>query len=132
MLWAADLAIVRRAPDHGRGLLRSLFTWVATSATLFEMARKSPTTTGIKLDGRMRARLKALSRLKQRSQHWLMKEAIERYLEQEEDTERLKRETLERWERYEATGEHISDRAIRAWLEGWGTEEEVQCPSLGA
>ncbi|MGO9059160.1 MAG: hypothetical protein ACLQU2_17495 [Candidatus Binataceae bacterium] len=46
--------------------------------------------------------------------------------------ERLKRETLERWERYEATGEHISHDAITAWLESWGTEEERQCPNPGA
>ncbi len=96
------------------------------------MARHSATTTGIKLDNRTRTRLKALSRLKQRSQHWLMKEAIERYLDQEESAEQLKRETLERWERYEATGEHISHDAITSWLESWGTEEEGQCPSPGA
>ncbi|MGH7916869.1 MAG: CopG family ribbon-helix-helix protein [Candidatus Binataceae bacterium] len=96
------------------------------------MARNRATTTGIKLDSRTRTRLKTLSRLKQRSQHWLMKEAIARYLEQEEGAERLKRETLERWERYEATGEHIRGDAINTWLESWGTEEEAQCPSSGA
>ena len=95
------------------------------------MAGSSATTTGIKLDSRIRTRLKALSRLKQRSQHWLMKEAIERYLDQEEDAERLRRETLERWERYAATGEYISSGAIKTWLESWGTEKEAQCPSPG-
>ncbi|MGH7815033.1 MAG: CopG family ribbon-helix-helix protein [Candidatus Binataceae bacterium] len=96
------------------------------------MARNGATTTGIKLDSRTRSRLKSLSRLKQRSQHWLMKEAIGRYLEQEEDSERVKRETLERWERYEATGDHVGNGAVKAWLESWGTEQEGQCPRAGA
>ena len=60
-----------------------------------------------------------------------MKESSERYRDQEEQAERPKRETLERWERYEATGEHISHDAINAWLESWGTEEEGQCPNPG-
>jgi len=60
-----------------------------------------------------------------------MKAAIERYLDQEESAEHLTSETLECWERYEATGEHISHDAITAWLETWGTEEEGQCPNPG-
>lgn len=95
------------------------------------MNRNRVSTTGVKLDARTRARLKALGRLKQRSQHWLMKEAIDRYLDQEETAEQLKRETLERWERYEAAGEHISNAAMKAWLESWGAEQERQCPRAG-
>jgi len=61
-----------------------------------------------------------------------MKEAIERYLDREESSEQIKRETLERWERYETTGDHISDKAIEAWLESWGTEHEGRRPQPGA
>jgi predicted transcriptional regulator len=95
------------------------------------MARNTGTTTPIKLDRRTRSRLKALGQARQRSEHWLLKEAIERYLEQEEDLERTKRETLERWERYEATGEHITNGAMKAWLKSWGGEDDDQCPTAG-
>jgi predicted transcriptional regulator len=95
------------------------------------MARSTSTATLIKLDRRSRARLKALGQAGQRSEDWLMKEAIERYLKQEEDLERTKRETLERWERYEATGEHITNGAIKAWLKNWGAEDDDQCQSAG-
>jgi len=96
------------------------------------MNRKRVSTASVKLDSRMRARLRTLSRLKQRSQHWLMREAIDRYLDEEESAEQLKRETLERWERYETDGEHVSNAAIKAWLESWGTaEQEGQCPHGG-
>ncbi len=42
------------------------------------------TTVGVKLDKETRARLKKLGDAKQRSAHWLMKDAISRYLDAEE------------------------------------------------
>jgi predicted transcriptional regulator len=85
-------------------------------------------TMGVKLDPELRERLKALGNLRQRSVHWLMREAIREYVEREEASERHDRETLERWERYQATGEHIDNEAVMAWLDTWGTDEEVECP----
>ncbi len=89
------------------------------------MARSANTTTGIKLDVRTRARLKALSRARDRSQHWLMKTAIESYLDREEEAERIKQDTLERWERYEMSGEQIDSTTIEAWLKTWGSKDET-------
>jgi predicted transcriptional regulator len=95
------------------------------------MARKTDTATAIKLDRRTLARLKALGQARQRSERWLLKEAVVRYLEQEEDAERTKRETLERWERFEATGEHLTNAAMKAWLESWGTNDDNRGPGAG-
>ncbi len=97
------------------------------------MPRKPATsTTGIKLDSNARLRLKSLAKVKNRSQHWLMKEAIERYLSEEEENERIKRETLERWERYIETGEAIPHASVEAWLKTWGTDRERPWPRGGA
>ncbi len=52
----------------------------------------------------------------------------DRHLDAEEAAESLKRETLERWERFEATGEHVTNEAVMAWLGSWGTDEEGQPP----
>ena len=62
------------------------------------------TTVGVKLDGETRARLKKLGDARQRSTHWLMKEAIARYLEAEERYELERVEDLARWRRYVETG----------------------------
>lgn len=62
------------------------------------------TTVGVKLDGETRARLKKLGDARQRSTHWLMKEAITRYLETEERYELERAEDLARWRRYVETG----------------------------
>lgn len=77
-----------------------------------------PTTNvGVKLDEETRARLKRLGAIRQRSTHWLMKDAIDRYLETEELYEREKAEDLERWQRYADTGNAISHEAMKKHLE---------------
>ena len=82
----------------------------------------------IKLDDEIYSRLKALAEARQRTPHWLMKEAIRQFLEREEESEQLRRESLERWERFEATGETVSHEAVEAWLQTWGTDREGKCP----
>ena len=57
-----------------------------------------------------------------------MKEVIQQFLEREEESERIRSESLERWERFEATGETVSHDAIEAWLQTWGTDREGKCP----
>ncbi len=48
------------------------------------------TTMGVKIDTQIRDRLHALGKLKQRSPHWLMRQAIVRYLDEEEAAQRRK------------------------------------------
>lgn len=92
---------------------------------------KSSTTMGVKLDEQTRERLKRLGELKRRTPHWIMREAILTYLDREEQKELEKKEDLERWQRYETSGRHISHEAVEAWLQTWGTEKESECPPSG-
>ncbi|MBF0530468.1 MAG: ribbon-helix-helix protein, CopG family [Deltaproteobacteria bacterium] len=82
----------------------------------------------VKLDEETYARLKALGEARKRTPHWLMKEAIRQFLDREEEAEHIRRDTLERWARYETTGETISHDVVDAWLETWGMDQEGQCP----
>ena len=82
----------------------------------------------VKLDEETYNRLKVLGEARRRSPHWLMKEAIQQFLEREEDAEHLRQDTLERWARFEATGETVSHEEVEAWLETWGAEREGKCP----
>jgi predicted transcriptional regulator len=34
------------------------------------------------------------------------------------------------WEEYQMTGEYVSDEAMTAWLESWGTDSEGEPPAL--
>lgn len=74
------------------------------------------TTQGIKLDDETRKRLKALGEKRSRSPHWLMRTAIESYLEREENYEREKSEDMERWEEYLLTGQTVENDKVIDWL----------------
>lgn len=84
--------------------------------------------TGIKLDETLHARLKALGTVKDRSPHWLMKAAIEEYVQREEQYEREKIEDMERWERYKLSGKAVSHDKVEKWLALWGDKSEAPCP----
>jgi predicted transcriptional regulator len=81
----------------------------------------------VKLEADIKNRLERLGVAKHRSAHWLMKEAIVRYLEQEEYTEQLNQETLSRWQEAE-NGRVVSHKKISTWLDTWGTDDESDKP----
>jgi len=85
-------------------------------------------TKGVKLDDTTPQRLVALAHICDRSPHWLMCKAIETFLEREENYEREKREDMERWERYQLTGEAIPHEKASAWLENLAQGKVMQCP----
>lgn len=85
-------------------------------------------TSGIKLDAGTRKRLKDLGDARDRSPHWLMRTAIEQYLEREEIYEREKREDMERWERYQLTGEGVTHEAAALWLDDLAQGRIAPCP----
>ena len=82
----------------------------------------------IKLPATLKTRLQKLGKLKQRSAHWLMKDAIEHYLDEEEQIEKLKHQTTKRWA--EAEQEQVVENiSVIAWLETWGSEQEQERPA---
>lgn len=75
------------------------------------------TSHGIKLDDQTRERLKQLGEKRDRSPHWLMREAIAQYLTREEGYEREKSEDMARWEQYLMTGKAIEGSEVESWLQ---------------
>ncbi|MBL4855128.1 MAG: ribbon-helix-helix protein, CopG family [Robiginitomaculum sp.] len=73
------------------------------------------TTVGIRLDDNTQARLKKLGNSRDRSPHYLMKEAVASYLKREEAVEAEKALLKSRWERFELTGEAITHSDMKAW-----------------
>ena len=86
-------------------------------------------THGVKLDEATANRLKALGAIRDRSPHWLMRTAIERYLDAEETYEREKREDEESWQEYLLTGVSVSNDKVMHWLEVLGRGEDVPPPT---
>ena len=87
------------------------------------------TTIGIKLDEHTKERLKQLGEARSRSPHWLMRFAIQQFLDREENYEREKREDMERWERFQLTGQAVSHDTAAAWLTKLAEDEDGPCPA---
>lgn len=73
-------------------------------------------TVSLRLDNETQARLKALGETRDRTPHYLMKEAVDRYLEAEEADEAEYKLTMKRWHHYEITGEYVEDADVAAWV----------------
>lgn len=84
--------------------------------------------TSVKLDSEVKARLQQLADTRQRTVHWLMREAIGQYLEREEKRQALYDDARKAWEDYQATGLHVTGEEVIAWLETWGTDDEAAAP----
>jgi predicted transcriptional regulator len=85
-------------------------------------------TKGVKLSDTTRQRLETLARIRDRSPHWLMRQAIETWLDHEEKYEQEKREDMERWERYQMTGVAVTDEKAAEWLENLAQGKVTACP----
>ena len=70
----------------------------------------------VKIDEDLKTRIKRLADLKQRSAHWMMREAITQYVAREERREAFRQDTLRAWESFQTTGLHLSSDEADAWL----------------
>ena len=84
--------------------------------------------TSIKIDDELKGRIQHLAGLRQRSSHWIMREAITQYVEREEARESFKQEALASWAAYQETGRHLTGQEIRTWVGSWGTDAETELP----
>jgi predicted transcriptional regulator len=85
-------------------------------------------TTSLKLDAETKARLRRLAEARRRSAHWLMREAIEQYVEREERRETLRQDALAAWAEFQATGRHVTESEADAWLARLEAGEEAEPP----
>ena len=84
--------------------------------------------TSVKLDDELKKRIQHLAEARQRSAHWIMREAIRDYVEREEARESFKQESLASWTAYQETGQHLTGQEARDWLDTWGTDKETEVP----
>jgi predicted transcriptional regulator len=73
-------------------------------------------TTSLKLDPETKERVRRLASSRRRSPHWLMREAIEQYVEREEKREQFRQDALAAWSHYQTTGLYATAEEADAWL----------------
>jgi len=90
----------------------------------------STSTTSLKLDVEMKARVQRLAESQRRTSHWIMREAIDEYVSREEKREQFRLDTLASWEHYETTGLHVTDEEMDEWaakLKAGSKVPELKC-----
>lgn len=85
-------------------------------------------TTSLKLDDDIKARMHRLAAVRRRAPHWLMREAIVQYVEREEKREEFHQSALAAWAEYQATGQHVTSEDADAWLAKLEAGEDVGLP----
>jgi len=83
----------------------------------------------INIDENTKARLKRLADARQRTPHWLMREAITQYVDREEKREAFRQDTLKAWDAYRTTGMHVTADEADAWLAQLEQGDEIEPPA---
>ncbi len=82
----------------------------------------------IKIDQKTKERYKNLAQIKDRSSHWMMREAISQYVDREEKRESFRQDAVNAWNEYQETGLHATSDEVVEWLNTWGTDNEKDAP----
>jgi predicted transcriptional regulator len=89
-------------------------------------------TTSLKLDVEIRERVRRLASARRRSPHWLMREAIEEYVEREEKRQQFRQDALAAWAHYQSTGLHAEAEEADAWLAKLEAGKDARPPKCRA
>jgi predicted transcriptional regulator len=74
------------------------------------------TTTSVKLDDDVRDRIQRLAAARKRSPQQMMHDAIEQYVDREEQREKTRTDALAAFQQYQKTGQHVGADEADAWL----------------
>lgn len=84
--------------------------------------------TSLKLDPEMKERIQRLASARRRSPHWVLREAVEQYVEREEKREQFRQAALAAWNHYETTGLHATAEEADAWLSKLEAGKDAAAP----
>ena len=82
----------------------------------------------VKLDPKMLDRVKLLAEARDRSTHWMMREAVAQFVEREEKREAFRQAGLKAWADYQETGLHVSHNEADEWLAKLEAGEKADVP----
>lgn len=85
-------------------------------------------TTSLKLDADIKDRLQWLATARDRKPHYLMREAIQQYVEREEKREQFRQGALAAWNDFQASGLHLSADEADAWLAKLEAGDDAEVP----
>ena len=86
------------------------------------------TPTSIKLPVELRDRLQNLAKVRKRTPHSLMIQALETYVTREEQRESLRHEAIAAYDEFMLTGLHVTAEEADAWLAELEAGNDVEPP----
>ena len=86
----------------------------------------------VKLDQEQRDRIKRIADARHRTPHWIMREAIQQYVEREEKREAFRQDGLQAWRNYETTGLHVTHEEADDWLAKLESGQDAEPPECHA
>jgi predicted transcriptional regulator len=86
----------------------------------------------IKIDADTKERVKRLADARNRTPHWLMREAIRQYVDREEQREALRQSALRAWDAYRTHGAHVTQAEADAWLAKLEAGKDAEPPECHA
>lgn len=89
---------------------------------------KSVVNTSVKMPPALHARVAHLASLRQRTAHTLMLQAIESFVDREEQREALRQEAKAAHEHYMHTGLHLTNDEVTGWMDKIIAGEKVPMP----
>lgn len=85
--------------------------------------------TTIKIPAKTKERIQILARVRKRSPHALMLEALETFIEREERREAWRQEGIRAYNEYQATGLHVTGEEADTWLAQLELGNDVETPA---
>lgn len=86
--------------------------------------------TSVRLQPEIEAGLEAMAEQTQRSKGWLINQALKEFIARQEVEQTRWRQTLQAIESV-AKGQMVAGQTVHAWMESWGTEDELVPPRAG-
>lgn len=92
------------------------------------MALTAPAPMSLKLGSEVREGLRSLAEIKKRPAHALAREAVAAYVKVELEREQFTSDADAAWNHYQETGLHATSEEVLAWVDSWGTSNELPKP----
>lgn len=83
----------------------------------------------LQLDPELQARLRRVAETQQRSQLAVIREAIQQYIDREEQRQQFRNDALAAWDEYRLSGRHVTESEADEWLARLETGEDAPPPS---
>ena len=106
-------------------------TTMPESATLAPV-KSATANLSLKLDMADRDRLRSLAEYKNRTPHFIMKEAVQRYLLEEEAEQRFVEAAKASRKHYKKTGLHVTHDEFSQWVDALQTNPKAAPPTVHA